>query len=252
MWNDVVDLRDFYATALGQTAARMMCRRIREIWPDVHGLRVMGLGFATSYLNSFLVEAERVLAVIPASQGALSWPAWEKGCVVLADETTLPFADRSLDRILLVHVLESSETVRALMREVWRVLADGGRLLTVVPNRLGIWARLERTSFGVGRPYTATQLATVLREAMFTPLRTESALFVLPARWRMVVSAAMAWETVGLRWLTGFSGVLLADAAKQIYAAPPPGVGNKNPRPSPIVLPLGRQRRVVSHSNESR
>ncbi|KAF0113950.1 MAG: SAM-dependent methyltransferase [Rhodospirillaceae bacterium] len=242
MWNDVVDLRDFYATALGQTSERMVCRRIREIWPDVHGLRVMGLGFATPYLNSFLDEAERVLAVMPASQGVLSWPAWEDGRVVLADETTLPFADRSLDRILLVHVLESSEQVRALMREVWRVLADGGRLLAVVPNRLGIWARLERTPFGVGRPYTATQLATLLREAMFTPLRTEAALFVPPARWRMVLSAAPAWETVGFRWFTGFSGVLLAEAAKQIYAAPPLMRGMESRRRSPIVLPLGRQR----------
>lgn len=240
MWNDIVDLCDFYATGLGRIAKHVVCRRIRDIWPDVHGMRVMGLGFATPYLNPFLAEAERVLAVMPASQGVLEWPLGQAGLVALSDETALPFADRALDRVLLVHVLESSEPVRALMREVWRVLADGGRLLAVVPNRLGVWARLERTPFGIGRPYTAAQLATLLREAMFTPLRTEATLFVPPTRWRMLLSAAGAWETVGMRCFPGFSGLLLVEAIKQIYAVPlTPRV--KDHRHSSIAMPLGRR-----------
>ncbi|KAF0146511.1 MAG: SAM-dependent methyltransferase [Rhodospirillaceae bacterium] len=241
MRNDVTALRAFYATGLGQTAERMISRRLRDIWPDVHGLRVMGLGFATPYLSLFLSEAERVIAVMPASQGVFPWPVGQAGRVVLADETALPFADRSLDRVLLVHILESSEPVRALMRDVWRVLADGGRLLVVVPNRLGIWARLERTPFGVGRPYTASQLAALLGDAVFTSLRTEAALFVPPSRWRMLWSAAAAWETVGLRWFQGFSGVLLVEAAKQIYGAPLIRMMEGHRRSS-IVMPVEGRR----------
>src|SRR2546430_2803869 len=33
---------------------------------------------------------------------------------------------------------------KTMLKEVWRVLAGGGRLLIVVPNRRGVWARLDR------------------------------------------------------------------------------------------------------------
>ena len=44
---DVVDLRDFYDTSLGQVSARFIRRRVRELWPDVRGMRVLGVGYAT-------------------------------------------------------------------------------------------------------------------------------------------------------------------------------------------------------------
>ena len=75
MWSDVVDLRDFYGSSLGQVAQRLIRRQLRRIWPDLAGMRVLGLGFATPFLRIFLAEAERVIAVMPASQGVLPWPA---------------------------------------------------------------------------------------------------------------------------------------------------------------------------------
>ena len=53
MYVDVVDLRDFYETRLGQVARRMIRRRIRLIWPDLRGMRLLGLGYATPYLRLF-------------------------------------------------------------------------------------------------------------------------------------------------------------------------------------------------------
>ncbi|MBF0374092.1 MAG: methyltransferase domain-containing protein [Alphaproteobacteria bacterium] len=219
MWTDVVDLRDFYDTSLGQMARRMIRRRIRMMWPTVKGMRVLGLGFATPYLRPFREEAERVVAVMPSSQGVLPWPPEGPGLVALSDETDLPLPDRSMDRVLLVHALESTEQVRAMMREVWRVLNDGGRLLAVVPNRRGIWARLERTPFGNGRPYTPTQLSRLLRENMFTPVAQASALFVPPSGSRMMLHSAGAFEELGIRWFPSIAGVVMIEATKQIYAS---------------------------------
>ena len=219
MWTDVVDLRDFYATSLGQMAKRMIRRQLRTLWPEVSGMRVLGVGFATPYLRPFLAEAERVLAVMPASQGVLPWPPEGPGLTMLADETDLPLPDRCMDRIVLVHALEATEQVRGMMRELWRVLADGGRLVVVVPNRRGIWARLERTPFGQGRPYTTGQLARMLRDNMFTPVSTCGALFMPPATSRMALRSAPAIEDLGSRWFEGFAGVNIIEATKQIYAA---------------------------------
>jgi hypothetical protein len=106
-----------------------------------------------------------------------------------------------------------------MLREVWRVLRAGGKLLIVVPNRRGIWARLERTPFGFGHPYSGGQLSRLLRDTMFTPIRTERALFVPPSRSRMVQATAQAWERIGHRLFQAVAGVVLVEAGKQIYAA---------------------------------
>ncbi len=219
MWTDVVDLRDFYASTLGQVARRMIRRRLRELWPDVTGQNVLGVGYTTPYLNSFRGEAGRVLAAMPAAQGVLHWPPEDLGLTALVDELELPFPDLSMDRVLLVHALECAAETRPLMREVWRVLSGSGRLVVVVPNRSGIWARFERTPFGHGLPHTPGQLSRVLRDNLFTPIESHRALFVPPVHSRMILSSAPAWEQIGERAFKTFSGVVMTEAVKQIYAA---------------------------------
>jgi SAM-dependent methyltransferase len=237
MWNDVVDLRDFYRTSLGQMARRIIRARIREIWPDLTGMNVLGLGYATPYLLPFADEAERVIAAMPAQQGVLHWPGEGRGRVALTDETELPLPDVSIDRVLLVHGLECSEQLRPMMREIWRVLADGGRVLCVVPNRRGIWARLDRTPFGHGHPYTPAQLSRLLRDTLFTPTQDTAALYAPPSRTRMMIASAPAWERIGPRWFETFAGVLVVEAGKQIYAGTPVGAPQRARRAYVPVAP---------------
>jgi len=219
MWHDVVDLRDFYETQLGAMARRMIRRGVRSMWPDVKGQRVLGLGYATPYLRQFLNEAERTLAFMPASKGVLHWPSEGRGLTALVDEAELPLPDLSVDRVLLVHGLESSEYQRDMLREAWRVLTGEGRLLIVAPNRGGIWARLERTPLGWGQPYSAAQLSRLLRDNMFTPTRSNRALYIPPLRTRALLRSAPAWERIGSRWFPTFGGVVLVEAGKQLYAS---------------------------------
>src|ERR1700731_865620 len=220
MSSDVVDLRDFYRTGLGQIARRMIRGAIRQVWPDLHGMRLLGIGYATPFLSAMSAETERTVALMPAALGVLGWSPEGRNLVTLADEGELPFADYSIDRVLLVHALESSEEVGAMLKEIWRVLAGGGRLLIVVPNRRGIWARLDRTPFGSGRPYTMSQLSQLLRDELFTPVGSDAALFIPPAKKRMILRSASAWERIGKRWVPTFSGGVLIQATKQIYAKP--------------------------------
>jgi SAM-dependent methyltransferase len=223
MASDVVDLRDFYRSVLGQVARRMIRAAIRRIWPDLRSMRLLGIGYATPFLAAVSAETERTIALMPASLGVLGWsPNDGRNVVTLADEGELPFADYSIDRVLLIHALETTEQVGPMLKEIWRVLAGGGRLLIVVPNRRGIWARLDRTPFGSGRPYTTSQLSQLLRDEQFTPIASDTALFIPPARKRMILRSAAAWERIGKRWFPTFAGVVLVEAAKQIYAKPTP------------------------------
>ncbi len=250
MWPDVVDLRDFYATSLGGVAARTVRARLRLMWPDVRGCRVLGLGYAGPYLSPFAEEAERVLAAMPMGQGVLHWPRGAANRAVLVDELDLPFPDNAFDRVLLVHAVENAESLRPMLREVWRVLADAGRVIVVVPNRRGIWARVERTPFAHGHPYSARQLSRLLRDNLFTPTVTEGALFVPPSRSRMVLGAATAWENLGTRLLPRFAGVVIMEATKQIYAVS--GTPQRARRRTAYV-PAGNVNRIaVTSSAEKR
>ena len=107
-------------------------------------------------------NTERVVALIPAQQGALKWPAEEGNIVSLVLEEGLPLPDVSVDRVLMIHSLEYSDQARKLLREVWRVMTEGGRVLIVVPNRRGIWARIDHTPFGHGQ-LTAAQMSRLQR-----------------------------------------------------------------------------------------
>ncbi len=244
MWTDVVDLRDFYGSSLGQLARRYVRRQVRRMWPDVRGLSLLGLGYATPYLRPFRDEAERVLAFMPAAQGVLHWPPEGPGLVALADEAELPLPDESIDRVLLAHSLEFTEQLRPMLREVWRVMSGSGRLLVIAPNRRGIWARIDRTPFGHGHPYTLSQLSRVLRDNMFTPVESTVALYVPPSSSRMLLTAAPAWEKVGHRWFRTFAGVVMIEASKQIYAATPVRAVRRR-RPILLPLPQGAVRRIV-------
>jgi SAM-dependent methyltransferase len=202
-------------------ARRFIGRGIRKRWDDLTGQRVLGIGYATPYLGLFREEAERCLAFMPGTQGVVKWPSMRAGLAALVDEHEMPLPDAAVDRVLLVHSLEMSQDAAALLREAWRVLASGGRLLAVVPNRRGVWARLDTTPFGHGRPYSRSQITALLRETWFTPTGWGEALYVPPIGRNWFLRTAVAWERTGATLSAPFAGVHIVEATKQVYRALP-------------------------------
>ncbi len=86
--------------------------------------------------------------------------------------------DFSVDRVLLVHGLESNQYQCDMLRKVWCVLTGAGQLLVIAPSRSGIRAGLERTPLGWGKPYSTGQLSRLLPDNLFTPTRSSRALHV--------------------------------------------------------------------------
>jgi len=218
---DVVDLRNFYAQQLGVVARRFVGRGIRARWQDTRTLRVLGVGYPTPYLGLFREEAERCLAMMPATQGVIHWPSERAALAALVEEDELPLTDSAVDRVLLVHALEMSADPVELLREAWRVLAAGGRLLAVVPNRRELCARMDTTPFGQGRPYSRTQITQLLRDAWFTPMGWDEALYVPPVSRNWFLRSAGAWERTGATLSAPFAGVHIVEATKQVYRAIP-------------------------------
>jgi SAM-dependent methyltransferase len=217
---DVLELSAFYGSPLGLLVRRVLRRRIRGLWPDVKGRALLGFGYATPYLRIFGDEPERAVALMPAAQGAVPWPEQGRSLTGVTEETALPLADASFDRILLVHALEHSEEVRPMLREVWRVLAPEGRLLLVVPHRRSLWAASDATPFGHGQPYSGGQIARLLDAALFEPGKPQGALYFPPMASRLIARSPNSWEGAGKKLWPGLSGVILIEATKHLYARP--------------------------------
>jgi len=219
MFLDVIDIRAFYASALGGIARRLVAQRIRAIWPNIRGMRVVGVGYATPFLGMFKEEAQLCAAFMPARQGVSRWPVEGPNLTTLVEPDGLPLRDGSIDRLLMVHGIEMAENLPVMLNEAWRVLAPGGQLLMVVPNRRGMWARFDRTPFGHGRPFSRRQLIQLLRDAYLAPEYWTYALYMPPFSRSFLLRSAVAWERIGTWLWPGFAGVIIVEATKQVYAA---------------------------------
>lgn len=217
MATDVLDLRSFYGTPLGHVARRFVGEAAMRLWSEPTGLALLGVGYATPYLALWREKAERTLAFMPAAQGVVNWPHGHPSATALIDPVDLPLPDASMDRVMLVHALENVDNPGELLSEVWRVLTPGGRALIVVPNRRGLWARMDSTPFGEGRPFSRRQLVALMREALFSPEQWTEALFMPPIPRRLFWRSAAAWERIGRRLAIPMGGLHVIDATKQLH-----------------------------------
>ena len=222
MATDALAAQDFYATPRGAMVARLLRDRLHALWPSLAGQSVLGVGYAAPYLPLWRRQAQRCIALTPAQVGAAHWPAdGLPNLSCTAAEDALPFPDLCFDRVLLVHGLEAADAARRLLREVWRVLKDDGRLLVVAPNRRGVWAYVESTPFGHGQPYSAGQIGRLLAASLFRVERRDAALFMPPLHLR----PALLWENGARRLLPpGMAGLTITEAVKDMYAAVPVAV----------------------------
>lgn len=222
MHHDVHQLRDFYyRTQLGRAAQKGIRDKLVAAWGDCAGLSVAGYGFAVPLLRPFLDRAERVIGLMPAPQGVMHWPADGANRSVLCDEARWPLANDSVDRLAMLHGLETASQPVAILDEAHRVLSPQGRLMVVVPSRNGIWARSDATPFGLGRPYSPGQIARLLDEGGFVVTGHGAALHFPPSPRRSWLGAARTLERLGERWMPErLGGVLLIEAMRRDTAAP--------------------------------
>ena len=217
---DSRNLHRFYDSPRGQIACRYIARRLNERPGEAKGQRLLGVGYATPFLEPFLAGAERVVAAEPVWGRATPWPPGGRALSVSVEEHLLPFQDTFFDRILVIHGLETADGTHRFLREIWRVLADEGRLILVVPNRVSFWAQLDRTPFGFGHPFSRVQLRRLLEEALFEIVEWNAALFVPPFGWA-APRLGQAWERVGHRLWPRLSGVHVVEATKSLYDGVP-------------------------------
>lgn len=250
---DVLDLRNFYyRTKLGRVAQRAIRDQVLQFWPEAKGQTVVGFGFAAPLLRPYLKDARRVISLMPGQQGVMPWPAGAENVSTLAEETLWPLPNGMVDKLVMLHGLETSEQPARVLEEAARVLGPGGRVLFVVPNRSGMWARRDATPFGFGRPYSLGQLEGLLKANGFQPESHRAALYAPPSTKRFWLRTSPVWEKFG-RQLSSYyaGGVVMVEASKRVYRPAGPGLTQAVRRPLEVLEGVAKPGAKPALRNES-
>lgn len=237
-WPDIIALRKFYTSRLGGLTQHYLTEKLFPTSEKLQRHNILGLGYAIPHLLPFFGKKNHVIAVTPAHEGGVHWPYHAPCLTAMAEELELPFANSSMDLVLLIHTLEHSEQPLLLMQEIWRVLAASGELMVVVPNRRGMWSRADNTPFGIGQPYSASQLSQLFEASSFTKISTQTCLFVPPTDGFLSRPHQLV-ETMGEKLMPHFGGLLVGRAKKQVYAMPKPRKCDEGKRAKSYVPVMG-------------
>ncbi|MBF0358515.1 MAG: methyltransferase domain-containing protein [Magnetococcales bacterium] len=215
---DAIRLQSWYNTDQGQTVVRLiggvMERWVRAL-PARHSC---GLGFTQPYLNHLGSRLGECVGGSPAEMGVSRWPLGRENRIAQVRPDALPFPDQNFNRVVIVHLLEGVSSSQEILREVWRILEPGGRVVLVVPNRGGLWAWQDSTPFGWGQPFSPRQIRDALQDSMFVLRQSCFSLFQPPVKGGRWLSGASSWEKAGNRWFAPFGGVIVCEAEKLVYA----------------------------------
>ena len=161
---ETITLEKFYSSSLGQYALRWEQNQYDKLVSDCFGYNAVQLGatgidFLKNNRIGLKVAAEPTLR--PLTQ------------LLETDDRTplqmlfeaMPFESESIDLVVMPHALEVSEDPHALLREVYRILIPGGRVILTGFNLMSLWGlRFKMQRFGT----EGLSDATVSR---FLPLR---------------------------------------------------------------------------------
>jgi len=218
MRQTVIMLEKFYASTLGMAARDMAGRRLTSLWPDLSGRDVLGFGYCGPYLTPYMKAANRIVLAMPGGQGAVARKGQRGIIACLTEEDLMPFSDARFDHVLVVHGVEETPDLGALLRELWRVTRPEGRIVVMASNRSGMWARSDRSPFGAGRPFSRMQLRMALNAAGFVPTVWSGALYTPPITRLAGRGFTKSCERFGETVWPGFSGLVLVEAIKRLYA----------------------------------
>ena len=193
---DVQDLRNFYyRSQLGRAAQKAVREGVLNLWPEAQGQTMVGYGFAVPFLRPYLADARRVIGLMPGPQGVIGWPQGMENVSVLCEETRWPLETGHVDKLLVVHGLETSEQPSALLgRMLARAWAGGlGLVRGAQPRRPlvaqrchALWLRSALFAIPVGNQ---------LKLHQFMPLRHRTTLYQPPSSRRFWRKTAGMWES---------------------------------------------------------
>lgn len=202
MYWDVTNLDTFYQSPLGKRAQKSITLCFESLLQSSPistspSLNIC-LGYTYPFLKTFKQES-LYCTVMPPKQGSCRVSLLKPFSLsqVVAEEHLLPFEDKSNDLLIMVHWLEGTQDPILALREAWRILKDTGEIILLVANRRSLWAAHDHTPFGIGSPFSYTQLIQLLEESFFLPTHLEGVLYFPPFSSKVFLPTIPLFEKIG-------------------------------------------------------
>lgn len=145
---ETITLEKFYSSSLGQYALRWEQNQYDKLVSDCFGYNAVQLGatgidFLKNNRIGLKVAAEPTLR--PLTQHL---ETDDRVPLQMLFEA-MPFESESIDLVVMPHSLEVSEDPHALLREIYRILIPGGRIILTGFNLMSLWGlRFKMQRFG--------------------------------------------------------------------------------------------------------
>ncbi|MDR2268270.1 MAG: class I SAM-dependent methyltransferase [Holosporaceae bacterium] len=132
---DISSLDVFYETDAGKNMESEMAIHISNSLRR-SDTKILALGFCANFFEQ--IRVSNLFYAIPNGYPQVHWPKIRPFKTVVVDEAALPFSPDTLDCIVAVHFMEFSTRNNDFLKEAFRVLKIGGKLMTIAVNGGGI------------------------------------------------------------------------------------------------------------------
>ena len=122
-----------------------------QIVADVFGFNAVQIGLPQ--INTLSENRMPMQAILIHSNDSLEYASKYHWHLIEGSSSELPFANESLDLVVLPHVLEFATDPHQILREVDRVLRPEGRLIISGFNPASLWGARQYLSRLIGSPY---------------------------------------------------------------------------------------------------
>ena len=225
-------LHDWFQTPPGQYLLDWERAQFDAALADVFGYHALQLGLADidALAANRMPHRWLALTALPPAADEAAPHARRRGPV--RGSTALPFAEASLDLVVLPHTLELSPDPHATLREVQRVLVHEGKVAIAGLNPISLWGLRQWRShlyrgLGGGQPFLPQAGEFIghwrLRDWLqLLQFELESVSF---GCWRPAVRsprrlARYAWmDRLGARWWPVFGAAYVMLAVKRTHGA---------------------------------
>lgn len=154
------ELREWYQSKQGQLVASTETRLIEKVLPRLFGYHLLQLG-ATKNLSWLKNSPILHRFGVSPCQAINRFESW-----VQANHTALPFAESSIDVLILPHLLEVSFEPLPILQEASRVLLAEGKLILFGFNPWHPWYWFNTPKLNAN--YSLSKIKRLLKEADLT------------------------------------------------------------------------------------
>lgn len=250
------DYDAWYETPLGRKVDQLeQCLFMRLAAPKP-GERVLDGGCGTGRLSLALAERGLVVTGVDLSPGMLEvardrTKSYANVTLVQADVESLPFPSLSFDLVAAFTVLEFTVNAEAAIRELWRLVKPGGRLVIGVLNSWSPWAWQRRRRactghnvFAHARFFSPWSLKAVLAaNTGESHLVWGACVFIPPWSGPLLISAAATLDRIAHPFLKPFGALIVMRAERLPVVQPVLAPAAFRPR---IITEIGpRESRVT-------